>query len=446
MNKNMEIDFCRQAILQTIQQEYIKNPTKYVGSKNDFMITSFYEHLTSNEEVNRYVETVRELTNQQNRVGLIANGVIVAPSSPTITNINSALIIPMDFTLNIRTTIEDVELVKDTLDHCIELLKGRKQDIAELDSGELFMVGTLGNNINGKPLARNGDFIGEVNGVDIDIDSFINNKVSQLETLGFVFENKENNAFVIGSYFYFSYNNVLRVAVYDYDSVSETNKWLPKVDNYEDYPNIIFPPEHNSFVKYKLSMAFDSFRLSEPREINAKDYVDLSFGGSATLVSANVMLGNELTKLGIKRVGVKTKDGLDTTNADSDYHWLEPLELPSGNGASVTANQLISNKFLNNSHTDGLTITRQYTFVYDYDNEFLQMLFMYGRYGLQEGISPNMIYELVEIYSSWGNIKPLNSTQLRTIKAKLVENVDIENNESDVLTLSITMQIQGDND
>ena len=95
--------------------------------------------------------------------------------------------------VDLRTTIEDVELVKDTLDHCIELLKGRKQDIAELDSGELFMVGTLGNNINGKPLARNGDFIGEVIGVDIDIDSFINNKVSQLETLGFVFENTKGS-------------------------------------------------------------------------------------------------------------------------------------------------------------------------------------------------------------------------------------------------------------
>ena len=47
--------------------------------------------------------------------------------------------------------------------------------------------------------------------------------------------------------------------------------------------------------------------------------------------------------------------------------------------------------------------------MFDYDKEFLQLLFMYGRYGLQEGISPNMIYELVEIYSAWGNIKPLNS-------------------------------------
>ena len=102
MPRNMEIDFVRQAIIQTIREEYIKDPIKYVGSENDILLTSFYEFIASDYSVDRYLEEVRELTDQQNRVGLIANGVIVAPSSPTITNLNRSTIIPMDYNITFR--------------------------------------------------------------------------------------------------------------------------------------------------------------------------------------------------------------------------------------------------------------------------------------------------------------------------------------------------------
>ena len=433
MEKAFEIDVIRQIVEQLMLQEHIKNPY-FIGGKNQLALTSFYEHLASDEEVDRYVKTVRDLTEQQNRMGLLANGVIVAPSSPTITNLNQCTIIPLDFTINFRCTLENRDLLKYSLNNVVRILKGRKQDICEFDNGKLFLVGTLGNNVNGNPQIRNGDFIGVLPNTNpaTTVNTFITNRQSDLIT-NYGFESEVLTT--VGSYLYYEEQSSgkLKVAV-----LTSDNGWQPQVES-NDYPNIIFPPEHNSFTKWKVSMSFDSTRCSEPRTLNSKDLCDLSLGGSATIVSENVMLGNELTKLSISKVGYKSSSGL-VASTDTTKYWLEPLEMPSGNGASTIANQLTSNKFITNSHTDGLTISRQYSFVCDKSINLLKELFMYARYGVQTSITPNLIYEVNEIFSAWGNV------DLITTKMRITNDIDIENNESDVLTISLPMQVQGDND
>ena len=191
---------------------------------------------------------------------------------------------------------------------------------------------------------------------------------------------------------------------------------------------------------YCVSISFDSENCNEPRTLNAEDYCDIRFGGSATLTSKGIMLGNQLTKLGIKRLKVVTSDNgaSDITFNDNDT-WLEPLEMPSGNSADTMLNQLTSNNFVNNSHTNNISITNQYTFVLDENIDLLKQFFKYGRYGIQTYITPNIIYSVTEIFSKWGVV------EINTFKAKIVESVDIENTESDTLTISLPMQIQGDN-
>ena len=44
--------------------------------------------------------------------------------------------------------------------------------------------------------------------------------------------------------------------------------------------------------------------------------------------------------------------------------FLEPLEMPSGSNANTQISQLVSNRFISNSHTDAIALTLQYTFVY----------------------------------------------------------------------------------
>ena len=83
-------------------------------------------------------------------------------------------------------------------------------------------------------------------------------------------------------------------------------------------------------------------------------------------------------------------------------------------------------------------------FIVDFNNEFLEQLFYYARYGTQgltvNKISPNIIYKINEIWCSWGEY--VN----QEINAKIVENIDIENTESDTLTISVTFQLQGENE
>ena len=83
----------------------------------------------------------------------------------------------------------------------------------------------------------------------------------------------------------------------------------------------------------------------------------------------------------------------------------------------------------------------------DKNIDILYQFFKYARYGKQgtsgnnylDGITPNMIYEIKEIWSSWGQV------EVETFKAKVVESIDIENTESDALTITIPFQVQGDN-
>ena len=548
--RSFPIDFVRQVIEQTLLEEKIKEPNKYFGGDSQVKLFSFYEQLQKDDEVNRYVEIYRDLTEQQNRTGLIMNGTIIAPENPTITNVNQCLIIPMSFTCNFRVKLKDRDMALDTINNLIGVLKGRKQDVAEFYDGRLFKVGTMGNRINGTPDIENGDFIGWQNSPNQTVNTaFIKSLITSITSKGFNNNISENKGYcylaVIGGHDYylktvvrqkgevdledvyiedihydgmeirtvngyvhfqsvdtFSYvpsindfvanivvedenhyetkqvvctvrdeedlsldsdGHIVGTAYFEFELIE--SEWdfptiscsvddlysQPQVDDYkvlEDdghTTDVIFCPSDQNFYRYKLSMSFDSIRCDEPRTLNAEEYCVISFGGSATLVSKEVALGNDLVKVAAKRTKIKANP--DITISDNNW-WLEPLELPSGNSADTQVNQLLSNKFITNTHTDSLTIALQYTFILDKSIGIIKNWFDYARYGKQadgtniaytNGITPNMIYEITEIWSSWGEV------EVNTFKAKIVESIDIENTESDTLTITIPFQVQGDN-
>lgn len=549
--KNFPIDFVRQVIIQTLAEEKLKD-NKYFGGDSQVNLFSFYEQLQKDEEVNRYVEIYRDLTEQQNRTGLIMNGTIIAPENPTITNLNQCLIVPMSFTCNFRVKLANRDMALETINNLIKVLKGRKQDMVEFDNGKLFKLGTLGNRISGKPNIEKGDLLFSEPSPNATINStYIANKISALTDLGFVNE-LANRDYFYGSWIggsnmkIYTYERLLGTVALDYCDIEDIhyyggsgnnriiNGWvnfksqdtygqvpeqisisitfgvsdgntdiyqtisatasgddisldseghivgsalfelneIPEstfadcgqvdtwIDDYSDptlneyvkivddgnTKGVIFPPEHNGINgRYMISLSFDSLRCDEPRTLNSEEYCMISFGGSATLVDSSVMLGNKLVKLQIKRKLIKADT--DINISDSDYYWLEPLELPSGNNADTQVNQLLKNKFLTNTHTDSLAISLQYTFIVDKNIDILYQFFKYARYGKQgtsgnnylDGITPNMIYEIKEIWSSWGQV------EVETFKAKVVESIDIENTESDALTITIPFQVQGDN-
>ena len=439
MLKIFPIDFIRQAFEQKLLKEHNDNQELF-GGKDQVNIFSFYEQLKNQDEVDRFVENYRDLADQQNRSGLILNGVIVAPENPTITNLYSSLIIPMSFTCSMRCLIGNRDQAIWTINNLINKLKGRKVDIAQLncvdEEGKKysvpFMVETIGNNDN-EPILKNGDYIGTLTNANAASD-----RITEYTQKGVVFDSSKNY------WFYCQHNNKLKVIYYDH-----SNNEYSFIEDDGNHNDIIFPPEHTSFEKYKVSFSFDAIRCDEPRNLNAEEYCELSFGGSATLVNAGVQLGNDLIKIWISKLGFQAEQWVSFEQDGAvPGAFLEPLEMPSGSNANTQISQLVSNRFVSNSHTDAIALTLQYTFVYDKSIPLLKQWFDYARYGVQpdgeetpfrDGITPNIIYEIYEIWSSWGDF------EITPIRAKIVENIDIENTESDTLTLSVTMQIQGEN-
>lgn len=535
------IDFLRQIFEQTLYKEHLRDNSLF-GGKDQVNILSFYEQLKNQDELDRFVETYRDLVNQQNRTGLILNGVLVSPENPTYTNLYSATIIPLTFTCSLRCQLSNRDQSIITINNLIEELKGRKVDIAQLHSVDEngfkftkpFVVGTIGEN-DGAPELQNGDFVGDLvslsdiqtkvdnlqdNGLIVDYlkDYYLYCKNDNLlKVIKLSFTSGTNvirsvtygtESYISGRYLYLSVtlNNVYNLdKLYPYSSASVTivgdttetleldngiiysssivddngnkTKVLLQFDlgadiseivtNYSTFStddekvalcnknaieinddgtnnDILFPPEHTSFDKYKCSLSFDAIRCDEPRNLNGEEYCELSFGGSATLVSNGVQLGNDLLKISITRLGIAAESYIDfTQQQDNVTYWLEPLEMPSGSNVNTEISQLMSNKFLTNTHSDALALTLQYTFIADFENELLKKLFKYARYGTQgitkNDISPNMIFGVNEIWCSWGEYEN------EQYKAKIVENIDIDNTESDTLTISVQFQLQGDN-
>ena len=543
MIKTFPIEFVRVALLQTLKEQHLENDN-YFGGDDQINIFSFYEQLKNQDEVNRFVEKYRDLTEQQNKSGLIGNGVLVSPENPTITNLYQNTIIPMTFTCSIRTKLSNRDRMIQTINNLIEELKGSKVDMAQLechdDKGATvyvpFKVGTIGHN-SGYPRIKKGDFIGadsgtlSIEGFPFDIANglsaddyvyFQDEETGALKTalvqiptgagtisydystmdcdvyvinqttLGFKFTSKQsyNKTFwrtstsnfrfeietedstiqatlairshggKLNGKGQFTITTSIDVSNYgtgvasevlgtiDLTTLSATitnaaalNYTAVEVQDDGTYTNIIFAPENFGFERYKLSMSFEAIRCDEPRALNGDEYCEISFGGSATLVNANVRLGNDLVKVSFHKNKIVASENVEFRS--DNYYFLEPLEMPSGSSANTVISQLASNNFKQNTHTDGLGVILQYSFIVDDGIDLISQWFSYARYGAyaitNSGISPNMIYNIQEIWSSWGAIGIIN------VLGKIVDNIDIENTESDTLSLSVTFQVQGDN-
>lgn len=420
--KTVAIEFVRQVLEQTLYEEHLKN-NSYCGGKNQVGLFSFYEQLLEGEEVDRFVENYADLISQQNRSSLILNGVITAPENPQIINIHTHDIRPLEFRVGFRLNVLNRDMAIDTIENMFSVLKGRKRDVALFESGKLLMVNTIANNVLGAPTMENGSFIGSVvslSNIDVSISALLNSIKTALglDTMNF------------GEYQYFEYNGALYKTKYN----ATNEEW--EIDETFEY-------HAQSFTKYKVSISFDTTRVDEPRTLNGEEPVTISFGGSATLVSAEVELGNDLTKVSFKKKLIKAQT--DITLNDS-VHWLEPLEMPNNLGIANEINQLASSRFVQGKQNTGINPTLSYSFVLDKSEPLIYQWWKYARYGIQgketdspaysTGVTPNTIYEIVEYWSSWGTIEKI------TYNAKATENVEVENTESDAISLKLNFEVQ----
>lgn len=432
--KAYPIDFVRQILEQTLLEQSIDHE-QYIGGSDQVSIKSFYEQVQTQEQVDRFVETFRDLTDQANRTGLIANGIVSLTENPTITNVRTSLVIPMNWNCMIRCTLEDRDIVVDSINNMISKLKGRKVDIAEFSDGELFKVETVGSTGTGAPKLLVRSYIGE-----IDTDNNVSDQV-QLKLTDYLSKGIGYSGSPTKKYFYAQdeYGKMMTI-IYDTSEgkykVATQDSELPSA-----YTNdMIWCPTGKTFERYKVSMSFDSIRVDEPKTLNGKEFMYISFGGSATLTNLSTKLGNDLQVVKFTKTKVITSSG-DISLSSSYY--LDPLELPNANDISSTINHIASNGFVPNTHANTITPSVQYTFLIDEDEGLLKQLFEYSRYGIvspsNNGISPNMIFTIDEYWCSWGYVDKY------TFSAKITNSVAVENTESDVMTIQLSLEIQGAN-
>ena len=432
--------------LKTFPIDYVRSALEFAFFKNrdnadyfndeDIKLFTFYEHLASDEEVNRYVEKYQDLVEQQNKQQLLGSGILSATTSTSLINNKQVFISPFEWTCTIRCTLGNRDKMLSTLYKAIEELRGRKTDIACFDNGKLQAVGTIGNaNDN---LVHDYDFIGSFND-DIITDNMIYSRLEDiweyLEIGISVDKTKDLKVFL-------EHKGVLECWLVHSNGTDFTT--CDKIDN------LLF--DHDSFEKMKLSLSFTDMKATDPYLLNDEEYFEISFSGGATLTTKNVMLGNDLVKVRIAKNKIITGNSTEFSFKVSDalvFYTLDPQEKASGNSAGTIENKLKSNFFKTNTHTDSIVVSKQYTFIYNTEVELLNQWYDYASYGIsnlgtggalqQTSMTPNVIYTVREITNTWYTFK------VKEFITRIVDDIEVNPTDSDVVTISLTMQIQGEN-
>lgn len=420
MIKTFPIDFLREAFRFTLAKN---RKSTNLFDDEEIKLFSFYEHLVTEDEVNRYVETYQELCNQQNRTDLIGNGILVVTDNPEITNIKRSFISNFEWSCTIRVQLGNRDSMLQTIYELINQLKGKKCDIAQFESGRLRMVGTCGNNV-GTPYIHNYDYIGSVSNATLnsDVEELITNFQSKGIGLPLILSGEKY-------YFYVTDlddGNCLKIVEMDKQLGSYVCRLLDQDE--VDY-------EYEPFEKFKLDLSFSDLKCDEPYTLNASEYCEITFGGSATLCDKSVLVGNDLIAIGLKRYSLIKSNPI---TYEDDYTYLEALEIPTEMNLSSQVNYLRSGNFLPSTHNESNPITRQYSVIVDYSIPLLEKIYEYARYNEQsEYVSPNMIYKLCEIENVWGECK------LHEMKVKIFGNIPVAPADNDTMSMQLSLSVEG---
>lgn len=449
MIKTFQIEFVKQALIDFLSH----NASDDLYNDEDIKLVSFFEHLQSDEEVNRYVETYKELTEQQNKEHLTGIGIIAVTDSPDITNIKDSFITPFAWGCTVRVSLDDREKMVNTFYDLYGKMKGRTFDIAQYKVIDMFSVEmprlklmpTVGRDydrVTKRPIIQANDYIGNCEVQQIEVvgsgelvdEPFTNSVARRMAEL----EDKLQNNLVNEDYFYCEYKGTLRkvqLVIFNGHAIYYSR------ENY------------GTFEKYSLDLSFEDIGCQSPYTLDTKEYCHITFGGKATLVSGNVVLGNQMCLFAMREHHIDNEaqtsyiqeiGGVDTDLSPLEY--IDPAETSGTLATSQITSQLRSSLFMSKTHTDTISPTLQYSFVVDRNKHQVMKLYDYAKWGKRVAsvhynyACVNTVYELHEIYSSWGEYRE------EVIFAKLTENIPVEVSEADIVSITCNFTIQGNDD
>lgn len=374
---------------------------------NTIFLASFYEQLQDDEQISRYVETIKELLALQNREKsestYKAMGVISQSGNAEIINIKQNYISPLEYQARFDIELSDRDYVLGKLKTLINDLRGRKFDTVLLQSGTIktFNTPTIDTSTNkanlfsGMLVATGGN----------------NPTVATPTAFGDYVRTTYTSSTATTYTLFFIHSNTLYSRTLSYTLSPTIYTWgiLTTLGTIED--------------TFKLSLSFDGIQSQEPYINNGVDRVFLFFGGSATIVQSNVALGNDIV-LNTIQVGKNT----------GTLYTVEPTEIPASLSVNDDTYQTYANGYRTQDRNMAVGNKMAYSFIYDTSNALYNALYEYARFGTNAGTYAQQIFTIKEYRYSFGTLTT------NTFYAKLGD-VATSNTNGDVMTISVNLKV-----
>jgi hypothetical protein len=376
---------------------------------NSIFLASFYEQIQDEEQITRYVDSIKELIALQNseksKSGYKAMGIISQSGSADILNIKQNYIVPLEYQVRLDIEIGDRDYVLGKIKQLILDLKGRKFDVIQLTNGNVVIPSNTPINTSTDKLiitpSNTNTYMMFNDGVDLRTN------LSLFNTLLV----RDYQPLTNGTYrFYFIHNNVLFFRTVTFTSpstyVHSANTELGTIEN-----------------MYKISVSFNGIQSQEPYINNGVDRVFLFFGGNATIVDNNVVLGNDIVETTLRL-------GRD----EGAIFSVEPTELTGSLDVTDDTYPTWSTGYQTIDRNMAIANKVSYSFVFNRTNSLYNSLYMYGRYGENSDLFAQLTITAKEYRLSFGRL------EVDKFYAKL-GSVNTQNTNGDVMTISILLKV-----
>jgi hypothetical protein len=445
---------------------------------NTIFLASFYEQIQDEQQIERYVETIKELLSLQNREKSVSNykamGIIAQSGNAEIINIKQNYISPLEYQARFDIELNDRDYVLGKLKTLINDLRGRKFDLALRSTGQvvIFQEPFIFNDLHTLPLITNNMYIpytgsNPITGGSASTDFITHLKTRVVLTIA-TLNIPQTIYFTFGGNFYSTiyqhtdwvgvssnitaYNATTEkeeATVSSFSNLTEmtnainafvnasgrTNRGVLRIFSTESqgygYRTIGLGTETRSTpvllgttpTFYKLSLSFDGIQSQEPYINNGVDRVFLFFGGSATVVESKVSLGNDIV-LNTIQVGKNT----------GTIFTVEPTEIPASLSVSDDTFQTYANGYRTQDRNLAIGNKMAYSFIYDNTNSLYNGLYEYARFGTNAATYAQQVFTIKEYRYSFGVLT------LNTFFAKLGD-VATSNTNGDVMTISVNFKV-----
>jgi hypothetical protein len=382
---------------------------------NTIFLASFYEQIQDEQQIERYVETIKELLALQNREKSESNykamGIIAQSGNAEIINIKQNYISPLEYQARFDIELTDRDYVLGKLKTLINVLRGRKFDVIALESGAIKILPdnyTINETTNKLILNATGTFVttGGTNAIEATPTSFITHLNATYHQI------QSSTAFTLNipyTLLFIHNNDYYSRVITRTGSTTYTFVDAIKIGDVEQ--------------TYKLSLSFDGIQSQEPYINNGVDRVFLFFGGSATVVESKVSLGNDIV-LNTIQVGKNT----------GTLYTVEPTEIPASLSVSDDTFQTYANGYRTQDRNLAIGNKMAYSFIYDNTNALYNDLYTYSRFGTNAATYAQQIFTIKEYRYSFGVLTT------NTFYAKLGD-VATSNTNGDVMTISVNLKV-----